>query len=585
MQIPRVHEVVTDLRIPIFTKEGFEADDVLGTLSLELAKRVDGVGEVIIVTGDLDTLQLVDSHVKVYTMRKGITDIFIYDEKAVRERYGLNPNQMVDYKALRGDPSDNIPGVTGIGEKTASELIQQFKSLDGLYKAIESGKAEDKIKPRVLGLLKEQKKQALQSYELSQIVRTVPLEVVVPPYELDSQHRQKIIALFQELEFKSLVPRLPEATTGSGEPSEAGAEALPGTETTITTKFEQNYTLVNTPEKLHKLLPKLSKAEELAVDTETTGLDAIDARLLGVSLSFKEGEAYYLLAEIIDENFKEILSNKKINKIGHNLKYDFLVLQTADYQLKPLFFDTMIASYLLNPGSRQHNLDSLAFNDLGYQMQSIEELIGKGKKQISMAEVPVEKVSWYSAEDADMTLRLKNIYEPQLKEEGLNKIFYDIEMPLIEVLADMERNGIKVDVKFLNKLSGEAEISIKNLEQDIYKLAGQEFNLNSPKQLKEVLFEKLKLEPIENKKTKTGLSTAAGELEKMVGQHPIIEKMLEYRELSKLQSTYLLALPELVNKKTGRIHTSYNQTIAATGRLFHGPQFAEHPGARAGDGQ
>jgi DNA polymerase-1 len=227
----------------------------------------------------------------------------------------------------------------------------------------------------------------------------------------------------------------------------------------------------------------------------------------------------------------------------------------------------MIASYLLNAGTRQHNLDTLAFNELGYQKQPIEELIGKGKNQISMAEVSPEKVSWYCCEDVDMTLRLKELFEPQLKKEGLEKIFKEIEMPLVEVLADMETNGVKLDIKFLNKLSGEAEVDIKELENKIHKLSGHKFNINSPKQLKEILFEKLKLEPIENRKTKTGLSTAADELEKMRGQHPVIPKILEYRELFKLQNTYLSALPELVNKRTGRLHTSYNQTVTATGRL------------------
>ncbi len=262
------------------------------------------------------------------------------------------------------------------------------------------------------------------------------------------------------------------------------------------------------------------------------------------------------------------LSNKlKWAKIGHNIKYDLQVLSTNHLALSTIYFDTMIASYLLNAGTRQHSLDTLAFNELGYQMQPIEDLIGKGKTQTTMDKVEPAKVSWYCCEDVDMTLRLKELFEPALSKEGLRKIFDDIEMPLVEVLANMELSGIKLDAKFLNRLSGEAEIDINQLEREIYKLTGQEFNINSPKQMKEVLFDKLKLEAINNRKTKTGLSTAAGELEKMKGQHPAIDKILEYRELAKLQSTYLLALPLLVNKKTGRIHTSYNQTIAATGRL------------------
>lgn len=563
-QIPRVKEVVRALNIPIFEKAGFEADDVLGTLAKEICAHNQEDCEIFIVTGDLDTLQLIDKCVKIYTMRKGITDTVIYDERAVRERYGLLPSQMVDYKALRGDPSDNIPGVKGIGEKTASELIQQFKSLENLYKAIDAGKAEGKIKPRVLELLKADKDMAFQSYTLSQIVKTVPLQVAIPPYVLDGQHQKQIIKLFQELEFKSLVAKLPKVEAVD-EKVEAAEEIHE--EKIEVKKFSQDYQLVDTKGKLAEMLKKISSCKELVVDTETTSLSPQDAELLGISLAGKEGEAYYVPVGIINDDLIKILADKNVNKIGHNLKYDSQILQHTTYNLRPLSFDTMIASYLLNPGNRQHNLDTLAFNELGYQMQPIEDLIGKGKKQISMADVPVEKVAWYSAEDADVTLRLKNLFEPQLKKEKLDQVFYEVEMPLVPVLADMEQNGIKLDVKLLNKLSGSVEVEIKNLEQDIYKLTGEEFNINSPKQLKEVLFDKLQLQSEEVKKTKTGLSTAAGQLEKLMGQHPVIPKLLEYRELAKLQSTYLLALPQLVNKKTGRLHTSYNQTIAATGRL------------------
>ena len=561
-QIPRVKEVVTALNIPIFVKEGFEADDVLGTLATEICKQNKDDCEVFIVTGDLDTLQLIGPCVKIYTMRKGITDTVIYDDKAVRERYGLLPNQMVDYKALRGDPSDNIKGVKGIGEKTASELIQEFKSLKGLYAAIEGGKAEGKIKPRVLELLKAEKAQAMQSYELSKIILDVPLEIAVPPYILDTKHYQQTIALFQLLEFKSLVSKLPKAETlQDQEGQEIVAQALPSK------KLEQDYELVDTPQKLKKMLAEFQNAKEVVVDTETTGLNVFEARLLGISLSAREGKAFYVLAEIVNQELVAFLADPGVAKIGHNLKYDYLILQAAGYPLLPLQFDTMIASYLLNSANRQHNLDTLSFNELGYQMQSIESLIGKGKDQISMADVPVEKVSWYSAEDADITLRLKNIFAPQLKKERLEKVFSEIEMPLIPVLASMEKNGILLDTAMLNKLSGTAEIELKNLEQKIYKLTGSEFNINSPKQLKEILFEKLGIQSHEVKKNKSGLSTAAGELEKLVGKHPVIPFLLEYRELAKLQSTYLLSLPLLIDKKTGRIHTSYNQTIAATGRL------------------
>ncbi len=571
-QIPRVKEVVRALNILIFEKQGFEADDCLGTLALTLHKK-DPEAEVIIVTGDLDTLQLVNHVIKVYTMRKGITDVVIYDAKAVRARYGLNPDQMVSYKALRGDPSDNIPGVKGIGEKTASELIQDFKSFDGLYTAIKEGLTGSKIKPRILELLKSQEKEAIMSYQLSQIDCKVPLEINIVAYDFDAAHLQGTVKLFQELEFRTLIGKLPKEKGVRGEGAGAINEELLSENPTNKAEGaasigKQDYQFIDTEEKLEKILKGLSAAKEITIDTETTSLDTINAKLVGVGLCVKPGVAYYVAADLFlaSEELKKILSDVKIKKIGHNIKYDLEVFTTYNLQLTT-DFDTMIASYLLNAGTRQHGLDALAFNELGYQMQPIEDLIGKGKNQITMDKGEPAKVSWYCCEDVDMTLRLKELFEPQLKKEGLEKVFYDIEMPLVEVLASMELNGIKLDSKFLNKLSAEAEIDIKDLESKIYKLTGEEFNLNSPKQMKEVLFEKMKLEPVQNRKTKTGLSTAAGELEKMKGQHPVIDKILEYRELAKLQSTYLLALPELVNKKTGRIHTNYNQTIAATGRL------------------
>jgi len=592
-QIPRVKEVVRALNIPIFEKQGFEADDLLGTLSKEICKQCKDSCEVFIVTGDLDTLQLVNSCVKIYTMKKGISDTAVYDAKAVRERYGLNPDQMVDYRALRGDASDNIPGVKGIGEKTASELIKEYKSIDNLYKAIHADKTGDpfdklragKIKARVLELLKTHEKEARMSYQISTIDTNVPVEIKIPKYDLDPAHLQQTVKLFQELEFRSLLNKLPKTennTTPSANaatpPLQEGSTAAAVSPPTVGGVpraaggggiGKQDYQFVDTEEKLQKMIAKLEKAKELSVDTETTSVRPVDAELVGVGISAKVGETFYVPAKLIlkSTELKKLLENPSIKKIGHNIKYDAQILSAIPLALSPISFDTMIASYLLNAGTRQHGLDALAFNELGYQMQPIEELIGKGKNQITMDKVDPEKVSWYCCEDVDMTLRLKELLEPKLKEEGLEKVFREIEMPLIEVLANIELNGILLDVKMINRLSGEAEIEIKDLEGKIYKLSGEEFNINSPLQLKKILFEKLKLEPIANRKVKSGLSTAAANLEKMLGQHEIIAKIMQYREIAKLQSTYLLALPQLVSKKTGRLHTSYNQTIAATGRL------------------
>ncbi len=569
-QIPRVKEAVRALGIPIFEKEGFEADDVIGTLARRLYEQRGGACEIIIVTGDLDTLQLVNGSVKVFTMRKGLSDTVLYDGKSVRERYGLQPSQMVDYKALRGDPSDNIKGVKGIGEKTAQDLIQQFGSIDELYSAIASGsKKLEKIRPKVLELLRAGEREARESFMLSTIVTDVPLDVDVPPYELDQEHLRQTLKIFQDLEFKSLLAKLPKPGKGSAPLSDDGAPETAIREANSAKKFKQDYRLIASAAELERVVKALGAASELCVDTETTGLRVQDSRLVGVGVCAEEGVAYYVPAELAHKSgsFKQLLARTDLPKVGHNLKFDFAVLAQAGLPLGGLSFDTMLASYLLNAGSRQYSLDSLAFTELGYQMQPIAELIGEGKDEITMDQVPPEKVAWYCGEDVDITLRLKHLLEPRLKGEKLDQLLRDIDLPIVPALADMEAAGIALDVRLMARLSAEAEVDIKQLERDIYKLTGTEFNLNSPKQMKDVLFENMKLVPVENRRTKSGLSTAADELEKMRDQHPVIGKILEYRELSKLQSTYLLALPQMVSKETGRIHTNFNQTIAATGRL------------------
>lgn len=576
-QFPRVKEVVRALNIPIFEIEGFEADDVLGTLAKHICDKHEDDCDVMVVTGDLDSLQLVNKCVKVYTLRKGLTDTAIYDEAAIKERYGLTPHQMIDYKALRGDPSDNIKGVKGIGEKTAMDLIQQFGSIESLYKAIHSGEGLEKIKPRPLKLLIEGEEDAKFSYELSKIVTDVPLDIEIPEYEFHGQDLNNTVKLFQELEFRSLVDKLPKkyngntvaANNAAAKPKQTTpqAEQISSEPKPVSSIGQQNYQLIDSEEKLNLFLDKLSKQKSFVLDTETDSVNAIVAELVGVSICFKAGKAFYIPANLVlsSKELKDILENPKIHKIGQNIKYDLLTLQNVAINLQGIQFDTMLASYLLAAGSRQHGLDALAFNMLGYQMQSIEELIGKGKNQITMKEVPVEKVSWYACEDVDITFRLHELFEQQLKKESLQKIFAEIEIPLIPVLANMERAGIKVDTQLLADLSKRCEKELVKLESNIYKLAGEEFNIGSPKQLQEILYNKLGL--TSGKKNKTGLSTAASELEKLRHEHEIVDLILSYRELSKLQSTYLQALPQLVNPSTGRIHTNYNQTIAATGRL------------------
>lgn len=561
MQFDRVKEVVRALNIPIFEIQGYEADDVLGTLARDLTESNNNECEVMIATGDLDTLQLVNKCVKVYTLRKGLADTTIYDEKAVMERYGLKPEQMIDYKALRGDPSDNIKGVKGIGEKTASELIQKFGSLKELYKAIKSDKnIGEKIKARPLKLLEEGEADAELSYKLSKIITDVPIEIDVPAYEFTSKNLDGVMKLFQELEFRSLLEKLPK--------NYLPQKDVPAEVEKLKSEIgKQDYLLIDTEAKLDKLLKQLAKQKEFVIDTETDQLNPINAQVIGVAISFEAGQGFYVTRELLDssEELQSLISSPKVGKIGHNLKYDIQTLANANLELSPASFDTMLASYLIDAGTRQHSLSALAFNVLGYQMQPIEDLIGKGKNQISMRDVPIDKVSWYASEDADITWRLKEILEKELAEEKLETVFKEFEMPLIPVLATMERWGIKVDGKFLNDLSAQAAKELAKLEKEIYKHAGREFNINSPKQLQEILYDELGLTA--GKKNKTGRSTAAGELEKLRLEHPIVEAILKYRELAKLQSTYLEALPGMINARTGRIHTNYNQTIAATGRL------------------
>ncbi|MDP2933836.1 MAG: DNA polymerase I, partial [bacterium] len=565
-QIPKVKEFVQALNLPIFELKGFEADDVIGTIVRHDKENIQNI----IVTGDLDSLQLVDEHTFVLTTKKGLSETVEYDEEAVRLRYGFGPEHVVDYKALRGDPSDNIPGVRGIGEVGAEDLIKQFGTVENLYKELERGSAKVRQLPEKLKeKLVAHKEDCLLSKKLATIETHVPLGFDLEKTKFGSYDASKILSFLQEMEFKSLLNKIPRPTYPSESSRELELEKRK-------TGSGVNYVLIKTQEQLDKLVAKLKQTKGFVVDTETTSEKEMEARLLGVSVGLKPGEAYYvpmskqgrLGEDSLDvADFKNILGNQSQEKFGHNMKYDFLVLNRAGIKLRPLSFDTMIAAYLLNPGSRGYSLDNLAFIRFGYQMQPIEELIGKGKKQVTLADVPVEKVSWYSCEDSDYTLRLKQMLAPEVAREKLDKIFYEIDMPLVPVLALMEKNGISLDEKVFKNLAKTVDRDLQELEQKIHKLGGDGFNINSPKQLKEVLFVKLAISTAEIKKNKTGLSTAASELEKMRDAHPIIPLIMEYRELAKLKSTYIDALPELVNKDTGRVHTSYNQTIAATGRL------------------
>ncbi|MFA6410306.1 MAG: DNA polymerase I [Candidatus Buchananbacteria bacterium] len=563
-QFPRIKEIVSAFNLKIFEKEGFEADDVIATLVRD--SQVQNL-QTVIVTGDMDTLQLVDDNTVVYTMHKGISDSVTYDIAQVKERFdGLVPEQMVDYKALRGDPSDNIPGVKGIGEKGAITLIKEFKSLENLYQRLDSKKLSDRYRK----ILTEHKEAAFFSKKLSRLVDNVPIDFKLADVKITGYDAGVVIPLFQELEFKSLINKLPKEIQKVSASGQTGFDfsGKVTSETGVLAKQKgADYKLIKTEADFKNFFDQLKNRKIFALDTETSGLNPFTDELLGISFCWHQSQAFYLPAKAEWlEIIKPILADAKIEKIGHNIKFDLETLDTAGLKLNGVTFDSMIASYLINPGSRQHNLDGLAFNELGYQMQPITDLIGKGKNQITLKDVPLEKVSDYSCEDADFTWRLVKPLTEQLAEKNNLGLLTKIEVPLIPVLAQIEKNGVLIDTKFLNAMGKTVGKRLKTIEEKIHELAGTKFNIASPLQLKGILFEKLKISTQGLGRTKTGISTAADELEKLKGQHKIIDYIIEFRELSKLKSTYLDALPKLVDK-TGRIHTSFNQTVTATGRL------------------
>jgi len=581
-QIPLVKEVAKVLDIPIFELDGYEADDLIGTITQKAAAETNWHS--IIITGDMDTLQLINSRTSVYTMSRGLNESTLYSAKEVQERYGLRPDQIVDYKALRGDASDNIPGVKGIGEKGATELLQNFETLDGVYAAAEA--SNEKIKPRLRELLLAEKDQAYLSQNLATINREAPIQIKWEEFQLDSFDENQAITLFQELEFRSLLGKLKQVKN-LHQSDDAATQSENYQDKFTRNQAEKKYQLISDETSFNKFLKELKKQTAFALDTETEGLNPLDAQLLGLSFSWQAGSAYYLhlgaqTAENIDlfsyqqekksthawlKQLRPILEDEKIKKYGHNLKFDYRVLNSHGIKLQGINFDSLLASYLLNPENRQHNLDSVSFRSLGWEKISTEELIGKGKEAVAFSQVPAEKMAQYAGEDADCAWQLQKILSQELKSVDLDKLFYDLEMPLLSVLAKMEDRGIKLDPKPLQLLAKKLEKRLDELTKEAYRLAGEEFNLNSPKQLQHILFETLSLDNRGLKKTKTGISTADDELEKMRDQHEIITLVQEYRELSKLQNTYVLALPALINAHDGRIHTSYNQSVAATGRL------------------
>jgi len=537
-QIPIIKKMITAYNIPIFELEGYEADDVLATIA---KKAASSQIEAYIATSDKDALQIVNDCIKVYNASKGI----VYDSKMVKSKYGVGPEKITDLMALMGDASDNIPGITGIGEKGAVELLHQFGSLDNVLSNLKDIKSASKRSLIEAGI-----DQARLSKDLATIDVDVPIEVDIEELKLKEPDRDSLIELFRALEFKNLL-----------------RELIPSDE------LKSNYTLIDSSVKLEELIRSLEEQNEFVFDFETTHYDPMLAEPVGVSFSWKEGQACYvpfnlkkeLNSEKVLAKMKDVFEDPKVKKIGQNIKYDYIILKNMGIEAKGIHFDTMVASYLINPSKMNHNLGDLSIEYINHRMTPIEELIGKGKKAITMDKVEIDKVVKYGCGDSDVTLRLKYILEKILSEKALENLFFNIEMPLVEVLALMEIQGVGLDVKYLKRISKEMEQELDKYKKEIYKLASVEFNINSPKQLQEVLFQRLKLPIV--RRTKTGPSTDERVLRALAKRHDLPRKILKYREFSKLKSTYVDALPNLINPKTGRIHTSFNQTVTQTGRL------------------
>lgn len=574
--VPYIKDIIRAYRIPILEVPGYEADDVIGTL----ARQADARGvDTFMMTPDKDYGQLVTDHVKMYRPKYGDKEFEVLGVEEVKEKYGLtSPTQVIDMLGLMGDSADNIPGCPGVGEKTATKLIQQFGSIENLLAGT------DQLKGALKTKIENNKEQIEFSKFLATIKTDVPIELDMEQLKKEEPDEEKLRSLFEELEFRTLLDR--KFKKENPQPAQDlfqgtlfadfTADSPEDSKNSSLTKYNKadfDYQLIDTEEKRKKIIDLFLTNDFLSLDTETTGTDPISAKLVGLSFSIRENQAFYVPipqndeeAQKIVNEFKPIYENENILKIGQNIKYDLLVLQNYGVELKGKIFDTMIAHYLLQP-ELHHGMDYMAEVYLNYQTIHIEELIGKGKNQKNMADLPPTAVYEYACEDADVTLKLKNILEPQLKENDCDRLFREIEMPLMPVLAYMERNGVCIDREGLKETSRLYTEEMNRIEQEIHELAGTDFNIASPKQVGEVLFDRLKIVD-KPKKTKTGQYVTSEEvLESLRTKHPVVEKILEHRGLKKLLGTYIDALPKLVNPETGHIHTSFNQTITTTGRL------------------
>jgi len=593
--IPYIKKILEGMKIPILEKEGFEADDIIGTVAKDAEENNF---KVYMVTPDKDFAQLVSHNIFLCKPARMGNSMEIWGVDEVKDKFEVeSPDQVIDYLGMMGDSVDNIPGLPGVGDKTAKKFIKQYGSLENLLQNAHevTGKLGEKIiENKELGVL---------SKKLAKIILDVPIDYNLDEFKLSDPDKEIVLKVFDELEFRRIKETFFKIFgTNSNQLEEKGAEVVQGDLFSETYNLESNkdslngsksiYQRIESFEELKLLVEKMMKQEIVAFDTETEGLNALETDIVGISFSWQKGIGYYLpvknnksVHEKSFEILKPFFESTEIIKVGHNIKFDIQVLHKYNVKVSSPIYDTMVAHYLINPDMR-HNLDTLSESYLNYSPISIESLIGKkGKNQISMRDVSIDKITDYASEDADITLQLKSVFDKEIKVNNLGKIFYDIEIPMINVLSEMETEGIKIDTSYLEKLDKEFEEDLEKLKKEIFKKSGEEFNLNSPKQLGEILFDKLKLVS-KPKKTKTGqYSTSEEVLSSLANDHKIIEDILEWRSLDKLQNTYVKSLPNEVSSLTNRVHSSFNQTVTTTGRLSSNNPNLQNIPIRTANGQ
>ena len=593
--IPYIKEILEGMKIPILEKEGFEADDIIGTVAKDAEENNF---KVYMVTPDKDFAQLVSHNIFLCKPARMGNSMEIWGVDEVKDKFEVeSPDQVIDYLGMMGDSVDNIPGLPGVGDKTAKKFIKQYGSLENLLQNAHevTGKLGEKIiENKELGVL---------SKKLAKIILDVPIDYNLDEFKLSDPDKEIVLKVFDELEFRRIKETFFKIFgTISSQIEEKGAEVVQGDLFSETYNLESNkdslndsksiYQRIESFEELKLLVEKMMKQEIVAFDTETEGLNALETDIVGISFSWQKGIGYYLpiknnksAHEKSFEILRPFFESTEIIKVGHNIKFDIQVLHKYNVKVSSPIYDTMVAHYLINPDMR-HNLDTLSESYLNYSPISIESLIGKkGKNQISMRDVSIDKITDYASEDADITLQLKSIFDKEIEVNNLSKIFYDIEIPMINVLSEMETEGIKIDTSYLEKLDKEFEEDLEKLKKEIFKKSGEEFNLNSPKQLGEILFDKLKLVS-KPKKTKTGqYSTSEEVLSSLANDHKIIEDILEWRSLDKLQNTYVKSLPNEVSSLTNRVHSSFNQTVTTTGRLSSNNPNLQNIPIRTANGQ